>query len=139
MSDEDVRDEYCQRCRHNIYVSSSLNCKDKSCPLMPKAGAEGSDKKIIELDGEKYEAAKVLDDSYDLVPDGHKMLLIRPVPKPLREYYEVVDCFGEPIKHGRYSTFEHAENTADLYNAGKMEKETKPYSVIHMREVRGER
>jgi hypothetical protein len=93
-------------------------------------------KKIIELDGEKYETVgKFLDPiccGYS-VTDGSKLLIVRPVPKPLREEWKVVNICGRVVNS--YDDKRDAELAKNSYN-NVLRREDCPVRVVHMREVR---
>lgn len=98
------------------------------------------DKKIIELDGEKYETVgKLLDPiccGYSVI-DGSKLLIVRPVPKPLIEEYRV---YGRGTGDGDYNACKTREDA--IAKARYYDKEFSgigPHRVIHMREVREEK
>jgi hypothetical protein len=95
------------------------------------------DKKIIELDGEKYEVGDCscyLYDTHTLeYRDGWTRLMIRPVPKPPAERWAIVS--SNPDHYNSFPTKLEAEAEVVVYSKWFPEN---TYRVALMREVREE-
>jgi hypothetical protein len=84
------------------------------------------DKKIIELDGQEYE---VVPFKNNYLEDNEKLCILRPVPKPLREYWAVyIDGKLAHIHNEEEEALEAVMNLAKILKS--------PVSLVHMREVR---
>jgi len=91
-----------------------------------------SDRKIIELDGQKWE---LVNRQYQFEGE-HIWLGFRKVPKPLYEEWLVLDKHGK--KRG-YTCQTEQKAKADCEMLGWNYGDDAPYRVVHMREVREEK